>query len=101
VDASGDAFVAGGTSSSDFPVTTEAFQKTFGGGGLDAFVFELNPGGTALTYSTYVGGTGGDVANSLALDSSGNAYIVGSTGSADFPTLNPIQKQLNGTTTGL
>lgn len=100
VDASGDAFVAGGTSSSDFPVTTEAFQKTFGGGGLDAFVFELNPGGTALTYSTYVGGTGGDVANSLALDSSGNAYIVGSTGSADFPTLNPIQKQLNGTTNG-
>jgi hypothetical protein len=100
VDASGDAFVAGGTSSSDFPVTAGAFQKTFGGGGLDAFVFELNPGGTALSYSTYVGGTGSDVANGLALDSAGNVYIVGSTGSADFPTLNPIQKQLNGTTNG-
>ena len=100
VDLSGDAFVAGGTSSSDFPVTTGAFQKTFGGGGLDAFVFELNPGGTTLTYSTYVGGTGSDVANGLAVDGSGNAYIVGSTGSADFPTLNPIQKQLNGTTNG-
>jgi Beta-propeller repeat len=100
VDASGDAFVAGGTSSSDFPVTAGAFQKTFGGGGLDAFVFELNPGGTALSYSTYVGGTGSDVATGLALDSSGNSYIVGSTSSADFPTLNPIQKQLNGTTNG-
>ena len=100
VDASGDAIVAGGTSSSDFPVTTGAFQTSFKGGSLDAFIFKLNPGGTALTYSTYLGGTGTDFAVGLALDGSGNAYVVGSTGSTDFPTLNPIQKQLNGTTNG-
>jgi hypothetical protein len=100
VDASGDAFVAGGTSSSDFPVTTGAFQTSFKGGSLDAFVFKLNPGGTALTYSTYLGGTGSDFAVGLAVDGSGNAYVIGSTGSTDFPTLNPIQKQLNGTTNG-
>jgi hypothetical protein len=99
LDAAGDAFVAGGTSSSDFPTAGTPLQKA-SGGGLDAFVFELNPGGTALTYSTYVGGTGSDVANGLAVDSSGNAYLVGSTGSANFPTLNPIQKQLNGTANG-
>lgn len=91
VNASGAAFVAGETASADFPTTKGAFQTTFGGGGLDAIVFELNPAGTALTYSTYLGGTGDDVANGISLDSSGNTYIVGSTTSANFPTLNPIQ----------
>lgn len=99
VDALGDVFVAGGTSSTDFPTTTTAFQKTFGGGSLDAFVFELNPGGTALTYSTYLGGTGTDVASSIAVDGSG-AYVVGSTGSTDFPTHNPFQSSLAGSSNG-
>lgn len=99
LDASGDAFVAGGTSSTDFPTTTGAFQKTFGGGSLDAFVFELNPGGTALTYSTYLGGTGTDVANGIAVDASG-AYVVGSTSSTDFPTHIPIQSSIAGSLNG-
>jgi hypothetical protein len=98
VDAAGDAFVAGGTSSTDFP-TSGGFQKT-PGGDLDAFVFELNPDGTALTYSSYLGGAGDDSAVGIALDSSGNAYVVGSTESTNFPTLNPIQKQLNGASNG-
>ena len=99
VDASGDAFVAGGTSSSNFPTTNGTFQKNFGGGSLNAFVFELNPGGTALTYSTYLGGTGTDVANGIAIDTTG-AYIVGSTSSTDFPIKNAIQGSLNGSNNG-
>ncbi|MGA7047429.1 MAG: SBBP repeat-containing protein, partial [Candidatus Sulfotelmatobacter sp.] len=70
LDASGDAYIAGGTSSSDFPTTTGAFQTTYGGGNLDAFVFELNSNGTALVYSTYLGGSNDDVAVGIALDSS-------------------------------
>ena len=102
VDALGDVFVAGGTSSSNFPTTTGAFQTGIGGGSLDAFVFELNPSGTALTYSTYLGGTGTDVANGIAVDTTG-AYIVGSTTSTDFPifpSVGAIQKNLNGTSNG-
>lgn len=98
VDASGDAFVAGGTGSTDFP-HTGGFQTTLGGA-LDAFVFELNPGGTALTYSTYLGGSGDDYASGIALDSSGNAYIVGTTLSTDFPVDNPIQATINGASNG-
>ena len=100
VDAAGDVFVAGGTSSNDFPTTTGVFQKSFGGGSLNAFVFELNPGGTALTYCTYLGGTGSDVANGIAIDTTG-AYVVGSTTSVDFPTTpNPIQASIHGTGNG-
>lgn len=101
VNASGDAFVAGATTSStNFPTSINAFQTVFGGGGLDGFVFQLNSSGTALTYSTYLGGSGVDGANGLALDSSGNAYIVGSTASVDFPVLNPIQAALAGASSG-
>ena len=98
VDSSGDVFVAGGTTSSNFPTTAGSFQKN-SGGGLDAFVFELNPSGTALTYSTYLGGTGDDVANGIAIDSSG-AYVVGSTSSTDFPVQSPIQPAINGSGNG-
>ena len=101
VDASGDAFVAGGTaSSSDFPTTIGAYQTTFGGGSLDAFVFELSSSGGSLTYSTYLGGSGTDLAEGLALDASGNAYIVGSTYSTNFPTHGAIQGSINGGSNG-
>jgi len=90
VDASGDAFVAGGTSSTIFPVIAGAFQNS-NGGGLDAFVFELNSAGSALLHSTYLGGSGNDVANGIAVDVSGNVYLVGATTSSNFPHLNPIQ----------
>jgi hypothetical protein len=89
VDSSGNAFVTGQTYSSDFPVTAGAFKTTFGGGEdsfvRDAFVTKLNSTGSALLYSTYLGGSGDDVAAWIVVDSLGNAYITGDTQSIDFP----------------
>jgi hypothetical protein len=103
VDASGNAFVTGGTASSDFPHTAGVKQTAFGGGSLDAFVFELASSGGSLTYSTFLGGTGTDVATGIALatDSSGDAFVVGSTGSSDFPTVaGAIQLHIAGISNG-
>jgi hypothetical protein len=97
VDGSGDAFVAGGTGSTDFP-HNGGYQTTLKGG-LDAFVFELNPTGTTLTFSTYLGGSGNDYASGIALFG-GDVYVVGSTFSTDFPTMNPIQSSIAGTANG-
>lgn len=94
VDSTGNAYLAGGTTSNNFP-TANAFQNSFGGV-EDAFVTKLNASGSAIVYSTYLGGTGRDSAAGIALDSSGNAYVTGSTSSTDFPTLNPIQPTLIG-----
>jgi hypothetical protein len=98
VDAAGDAYVTGYTYSSDFPVSDSAFQATYAGTATtsNAFVTKLNPGGTSLLYSTYLGGSGtpaygngvpatGDYGNAIALDSSGDAFIAGTTGSTNFP----------------
>ena len=90
VDAAGNAYVTGSPASADFPVTPGAFQ-TISSGGAPAFVSKLNADGSALVYSTYLGGSGQEIATGIALDSSGNAYVTGSTYSADFPTVNPIQ----------
>jgi hypothetical protein len=85
VDASGNAFVTGATNSTNFPITPGAFQTTLNGGS-DAFVTKLNPTGTALVYSTYIGGSQGEDGDSIAVDPSGNAYVTGLTTSVDFPT---------------
>jgi hypothetical protein len=85
VDTSGNAHVTGLTHSSDFPTTAGAFQ-TKPGGGFDAFVSKLNPAGSALFYSTYLGGGSDDFGFGIAVDTSGNAYVTGSTYSSDFPT---------------
>ena len=98
VDPSGNAFVAGGTTSSNFP-HNGGFQTTYGGGKIDAIVFELASGGATLTFSTFLGGAGDDVANGIAWDSSG-IYVVGSTSSSVFPTHNPKQAALIGTSNG-
>lgn len=90
VNSSGNAYVSGYTQSTNFP-TTNPFQSTYGGGFTDAFVAQLNPTGSALVYSTYLGGSGGDEGHDIAVDSSGNAYVTGLTDSPDFPTLNPVQ----------
>ena len=91
VDSSGNTYITGKTASLDFPIVN-AFQPAFAGGNEDAFVAKLNPGGSALVYSTYLGGSGdeGNLSR-IALDSSGDAYIVGSTDSTNFPTANAIQ----------
>jgi len=85
VDAGGNAFVTGITRSTDFPTTAGAFQPTTDGSG-DAFAAKLNPAGSALVYSTYLGGTGYEYGSSIAVDAFGNAYVTGSTNSLNFPT---------------
>jgi hypothetical protein len=89
VDSAGDAYVAGSATSTDFP-TVNAYQATCANGcsGGDAFVTEFNPFGSALTYSTYVGGSGADRAFAIAIDSVGNAFVTGQTSSTDFPAIN-------------
>jgi hypothetical protein len=82
VDASGNACVTG-SAGSGFPTTPDAFQ-TVSAGGKDAFVSKLNATGSALLYSTYLGGSGDDSGSGIALDGSGNAYVTG-TSSSDFP----------------
>jgi hypothetical protein len=87
VDSLGDAYVTGGTNSTNFPVTPGAFQTVCGGGCLysNAFVTKLNPSGTALEYSTYLGGDVSGAGHGIAVDSAGNAYVTGSTNSSNFP----------------
>ena len=94
VDASGNAYVTGNTSSTDFP-TVNPIHTTLDGNS-NAFVIKLNASGSALVYSTYLGGSGDDGGARIAIDYSGNAYVTGTTSSADFPTVNPFQASLNG-----
>ena len=85
VDSSNRIYLTGNTSSSDFP-TQSAQQSTFGGGPFDGFAASLNNAGTGFNYSTYLGGSGADGGNGVAIDSNGNASLVGQTVSPDFPT---------------
>src|SRR5262249_55820429 len=82
VDSAGNAYVTGDTNSTDFPAAN-AVQRA-NGGGLDAFVAKLNPSGTQLLYSTYLGGSGIDGATGISLDASGGAYVTGFTNSTNF-----------------
>src|SRR5262249_17913657 len=79
VDSAGHVSLSGQTGSADFPGAGGSL-----GGGQDAFVAKLNAAGTALVYSTYLGGSGSDLAYGIALDSSGNVYVTGNTQSSDF-----------------
>lgn len=89
VDGQGNAYVAGATGSDAFP-TVSPLQSSRQGA-ADAFVLKLNPTGTALGYSTYLGGTQDDWANAIAVDTQGNAYVTGETYSSDFPVRNAFQ----------
>ena len=84
VDAAGNIWVTGVTSSANFPMTVGAADSSFNGV-ADAFIAQFNPTGSTLVYSTFLGGTQSDVGNDLALDSSGNVYVTGHTFSMDFP----------------
>ncbi|HUO04815.1 MAG TPA: SBBP repeat-containing protein [Candidatus Binataceae bacterium] len=86
VDFSGDAYVTGGTFSVDFPVTPGAFQTTNNGGIANAFVTKMNPLGTGLVFSTYLGGDFYDQGIGIAIDPTGDAYVAGITEDDDFPT---------------
>lgn len=85
VNAANEAYVVGYTNSSDLPVTAGAFQAA-SGGSTDAFVAKINAAGTALLYCSYIGGTAYDVGSEITVNAAGEAYITGTTGSANFPT---------------
>ncbi|HSE18814.1 MAG TPA: SBBP repeat-containing protein [Pyrinomonadaceae bacterium] len=87
VDAAGNAYITGNTFSTNFPVTPGAFQTMKAGiAETDALVTKMNATGTALIYSTYLGGSNRDSSNDIAVDAAGNAYITGLTDSGDLPT---------------
>ncbi len=99
LDASGDAYVTGSTWSSDFPVASAAQGHL--AGGQDAFIAKLSAGGTSLLFSTFLGGSGGtlgypEAGQGIAVDSQGNVYVAGVTGSSDFPLLHAVQTARQG-----
>ncbi len=95
VDASGSAYIAGATNSVNFPVTAGAFQTSYNAVEA-AFAAKVNPAGNALVYSTYLGGSGFNWANGLAVAADLSVYVAGYTSSFDFPTAAPVQASFNG-----
>lgn len=95
VDAGGNAYITGDTFSADFPTTPGAFQPS---GACGPFVTKVNAAGTAFAYSTRLTGSDGDcqAGHGIAVDGSGNAYLIGTTGSTDFPVREPFDAQLTG-----
>src|ERR1019366_6730173 len=91
VDSTGQAYLSGYTASIDFPVSSEAFQSSYGGGASDGFFAKLNAAGSQLVYATYLGGIGNDTAFAVALDPAANVYLTGQTQSSNFPVLNALQ----------
>lgn len=110
VDGAGNVYVGGVSSSIDYPISVGAFQNESGGSD-DVVVTKLNPSGSAIVYSTYIGGNLIDNADAMAVDSGGNVYVTGFTRSANYPTKNAVQPalkdpdafvtKLNATGTGL
>ncbi len=96
VDSLGNAYIAGGfraQTSATFPVTADAFQSSFvklSGDSSEAFLTKLSPDGSALVYSSYLGGLGNDVATAVAIDQTGDAYVAGYTSSINFPTTGSV-----------
>ncbi len=96
VDSSRNVFIVGGTDSPTFPTTANAYDRSYNGN-RDTFAVKLNASGSSLGFSTFLGGSGNDGAGSIALDTSGNVYVAGGTGSADFPTVGAVDTTLGGT----
>ncbi|TET07201.1 MAG: hypothetical protein E3J86_13780, partial [Candidatus Thorarchaeota archaeon] len=95
VDAAGAVYVAGYTSSDDFPMSN-GYDLVFNGGFSDTFVFKLDANGDDVIYSTYVGGSRTDSAVSIGLDDVGSAYVAGYTYSDDFPIIRAVDYTYNG-----
>jgi hypothetical protein len=85
IDTSGCFYFSGMTSSRNYPMTNDAYDKTYNGGDTDIFITVMNPTGTGLVYSTFLGGNKGDSPAGLSRDNEGNLYICGNTKSANFP----------------
>ena len=90
LDAANNAYVTGDTASTNFPIAN-AIQAGFGGGATDVFVTKLNASGSALVYSTFLGGNLTDEGRGIASNGSGDVFVTGDTSSANFPTSNPLQ----------
>ncbi len=98
LDTAGNIYVTGSTQSTDFPVTVAAYDATFNGGQTDVFVSKVSADGTAIVYSTLVGGSGfQDGGTAIAVDANGAAYVTGSTRSVDFPTTPGAYDRTHGT----
>lgn len=95
VDSARNAYVVGTAASSDFPVTNSAFDTTGAPFG-DVFVTKLDPTGTSILYSTFIGGGSSDVGRAVALDAAGGAYVTGYTASDNFPNVNALQVSRRG-----
>lgn len=95
VGADGSVYVAGATASTDFPLAA-ARQASNAGGAYDAFLVRIHPAGRPLMRGSYLGGSGSDEAAKVALDRSGNIYLVGDTTSTNFPTANPLRPTSGG-----
>ncbi len=98
VDDSGAAYIGGSTASANFP-TVAPFQS-LSGGNSDGFISKFSSTGTALVYSSYLGGSADDYGYAIVLGSDGAAYLAGKTSSTDFPTINPYQSAFAGMTDG-
>ncbi|MEW5986902.1 MAG: SBBP repeat-containing protein [Chloroflexota bacterium] len=85
VDQAGSAYVVGRTESADFPATVGAFDTTYNGD-YDAYVAKVNPDGASLAYATFLGASGADAGQAIAVDATGRTYVTGRTASSDFPT---------------
>ncbi len=99
VDGAGNAYLTSTTDSSDFPRVNQipgACNGSCGSGSTDVFVTKINAAGSAVVYSSYLGGSGTDIAFGIAVDSSGNVYATGLIGSPDFPRVNQIPGACNG-----
>ena len=94
-DSSGAAYITGSTTSRNLPVTNSATQRTFQGGLSDCFVAKFDPSGSTLSYATYLGGESADVCNGIAVDSSGSAFVTGTTSSFAFPIANSLKSALD------
>jgi hypothetical protein len=95
VDAAGNAYVTGWTSSRNFPAVVGP-DTSYNGGAYDAFVAKVNPSGTGLVYAGFLGGSAGDVGWGIAVDAAGNAYVTGETSSRDFPAVVGPDTSYNG-----
>jgi hypothetical protein len=94
LDGVGNAYVTGSAGNS-FDTTPDAFDKTYNGGSDDAYVMKLNAAGSALVYSTYLGGSNSDIGWGIAVDENGNAIVAGDTRSGNFPTTSGAFKRRN------
>jgi hypothetical protein len=95
IDSEGNIIIAGVTSSANFPLAN-AYQENYGDGG-DSFIAKISSDGQEIIFSTFLGGSEMDIVSSVSLDNNGDIVVMGFTFSTNFPTLNPIQGELNGT----